>query len=235
MNKKDVAKHMSDFLKENGFKRKGNYFFKIEGCCIFTIIFEPCSSIRPGFFIYPLYYPFAFNSLSFGNHLCYYKDRKFHDLDRESSEFEFENWISKLKNILSNDVFVHFEEINSFSKLSDFLDKGYDYVKRYWFVSVDDYYILRSYTDFIMGRKDRMEKDIERGIYWINDFNMHEHIKAEWKSKLEILNDKFDRTPVEKKIFIDNIVENTLSACLGENWQSLTDSSSIFTIDFSNS
>jgi hypothetical protein len=86
-----------------------------------------------------------------------------------------------------------------------------------------------------MGRKDIMEKDIAWGIYWINDFNMHEHIKAEWKSKLEILNDKFDRTPDEKKIFIDNIVENTLSACLGENWQSLTGNNSIFTVDFSNS
>ena len=234
MNKKDVANHMSDFLKENGFKKKGNRFFKLEGCCLFAINFEPCSSIRPGFFIYPLYYPFDIASLSFGNHLCYYKNRNFCDLNRESSEFEFEAWISKLKNILSNDVFVHLEKINSLPKLSKFLDTGYYDVKRYWSVSIKDYYMLRSYTDFIMGRKDEMKKDIEMGIYWINKFGTHEHIKSKWENQLEILNDKFDTPSNEKTIFVDSIVENTLSVCLGKNWKSLIGNSSIFTVDFSN-
>ena len=233
MNKKDVADHMSDFLKENGFKRKGNRFFKLEECCLIIIIFEPYSSIRPGFFVYPLYFPFPFAGLFFGSHLCYYKDRSFRDLDRESTEAEFEDWISKLKNILSNDIFLHLEEINSFSKLSKFLDKGYSFVKRYWSVTVKDYYVLRSYTDFIMERKDDMKNDIDMGIYWINKWGLYDNIATEWKNKLEILNEKFDRPPNEKKIFIDGIVENTLFECLGKNWKSLTGNSSIFTVDFS--
>lgn len=233
MNVDDVVKKIAPFLKENGFTKKSSKFFKLKGCCLFIVSFEPATFIRPGFFVYPLYYPFEFQSLNFGGHLCSYKSNPINNLNRECSESELDEWIFKLKKILSSSVFVHLESIDSLTKLSEFLDNGYRFVHYYWgFTRPDSYYTLKAYTDFLREKKLEMQKSIEKGIYYINDFSTFEHIKQKWRDRIEILNQMFEKTDEDKRVFIESIVKNTLLQCLGKNWMKLIDVSLAFSLGF---
>ena len=232
---KDVAKHITSFFKENGFTKNGNYFFKLDGCCLFIVSFEPCSEIRPGFFVYPLFYPFEFNALEFGSHIYCYRNCGVKDLNRKCSQSEFKGWISRLEAVLKNDVFVHFEKINSLPKLEEFLNCGYTFVRRYWNnTTPDSYFALKAYTDFLCDKKERMQKSIEQGIYHINDFPTSEHIKKERRDKSDVLIDMIEKPDEEKRKFVDGIVKNTLYECLGKNWESLIKDAVTFPVDFTN-
>ena len=236
MNVNDVAKKIAPFLKESGFTKKGNRFFKLKGLCLFVVSFEAGSLIRPGFFVYPLYYPFSFKSLEFGSHLHRYQAFPIKNLNRECSESELDEWISKLKRVLSNSVFKHLEHIDSLSKLSEFLDNGYGFVHFYWEITrPDNYFVLKAYTDFMCGKKAEMQKSIEKGIYYINEFPTSEHIKQDWRNSIEILCDMFDRTDVEKRVFVEGIVKNTLLECLGKKWETLINGPLSLSLDFTNS
>jgi hypothetical protein len=45
----------------------------------------------------------------------------------------------------------------------------------------------------------------------------------------------FDRTDVEKRVFVEGIVKNTLLECLGKKWETLINGPLSLSLDFTNS
>ncbi len=245
MNVKYVADQLAPFFKSNGFIRKGNQFYKFKQCCIVNIVFEHGFSIMPGFYIYPLYFPFNIKYIEYGSRLEYYrrntlkfKNYSYTDPDVYTRIYSKpptngDKWIISVKDFFEYQVFPFLSKIDSVQSIKKFLDLPWYVIREYWSnMSLPSYYKLRAYTHFVLGKYKEMKKDIENGVRVIDSFRVAEHIAGEWKEMLEILNTKMNLSEAEKEEWMNDIACSTLQICLGKNWETLIKNRLTLPLDF---
>ena len=246
---KDAANQLKPFFLANGFFRKGNNFIKIENCFIFLICFHHGCALTPDFYVIPLYYPYSMKTIPFGSNFCDYKNQqvKFVDyyqvderylpymVNKNQRSMDFDKWIHDVERFCENHIFPLISRVSSLHKMSSFLDMGFYTARGEWSnITLDDYYRLKAYTQFVMGEYDAMQSSIQEGIRAIDTWPVLDSIRVQWKDELQILNAKKDLSNEEKSEWLNDIVTNTLNIWLGKNWETVIKNRLALPLDFSN-
>lgn len=226
---KYVANKLAPFFKENGYIRKGNQFYKFEKCCIINILFEHAYSIMPGFYVFPLYFPFEVKAIYFGSRLSDYRRMGFKDytnIDLPTAikwgyPTDGDKWIESVKDFYEHHVFPHLSEIGTLHQIEEFLNQPRAIVGEYWVgTTIRPYYKLRAYTHLALGKYDKAKEDIEIWLNTARSIGLPENAMVWWMSEMETLKEKMNLSKSEREAWMNEVACNTLQVCLGKNWES---------------
>lgn len=243
MDKKKIVSAFAPFFKANGYKRKGNLFFKIENNNAFCVLFErPSSFVYVHYHILPLYIPTEFHYLSYGdrleshsiypvpsyNTLAEDNDflKKMRELQNslpnnvswsEPVRMDFQEWMLQVQQCLTENIFPFFESINSPEKLLCFLRKDVFEIRKYTPFLGDEYRNshLAAYTCLsIPDLKSASEYLALARTHLLAESHRHwPETLKMWLDELDVLEQMINAPQATRETFIRETIAHTLEIC----------------------
>ena len=150
-----IHQHIRAFMKSNGYRRKGNRYYRIQDNLTFCIYFEqPTGVLYSGFCVIPLYIPTDVWYWTYGNRLNAFSSGALPALKVGADGTEVQDWVDGFLALLTNTIFPFFKDISGTDELNRFLCNDFKVVRRYFFCPDIDLYRLGIYTSMAEGDRD---------------------------------------------------------------------------------
>lgn len=145
-----MAAELNPFLQKEGFRKRGNFFFKIRNDLAFCIYLEqPTGLVHSGFCVMPLYLPAECRYLTYGTRLEAFSPCPVGPLPVDGDAVQ---WAERFRFALAEFIFPFFDSISNPQDLERFLNGKNKKIRTYFFCSDLDLYRLRLYTKCYLGQ-----------------------------------------------------------------------------------
>ena len=121
----ELAKRIAPFMRSRGFKRKGKRFYYRLNDIVFCVEFEmPTSFVYVWAYILPLYAPYDFIWLSYGNRLGNMPSIMLPVLNKTAPDEEIADWCNLLCSRIEDSILPIYRSIDTPAKLASYIAKG---------------------------------------------------------------------------------------------------------------
>lgn len=193
----ELAKRIAPYMRSRGFKRKGKRFYYRLNDIVFCVEFEmPTSFVYVWAYILPLYAPYDFIPLSYGNRLGNMPSIMLPDLLKTVPDEEIADWCSLLCSRIEDTILPIFHSIDTPQKLSAYIEKGAEY-RKLMAGSQLNIEELRIYTHLYLKDYDKLRKTIDRYSRAMENTPLMPHLrqqKADWLLEMQQLCDSDEDT-----------------------------------------
>ena len=200
------------FLRENGFSRSGQWFYKTCGDLAQCVVFETPGLLYCRYCVIPLFFPCEFRYCTFGNRLISEKNRPITLNLSASSADDAAQWVQEARDRLRTDIFPFFRQLSYVPKLRAWLNTPD--VSKYFFSPILWLEALRGHTAFYMGAFVELQcavEEVQKRVN-MNDCFTPE-IKEDILNHLTVCLSFRDRPSQEKEAFLQTVMKNTLTIC----------------------
>ena len=193
----ELAKRIAPYMRSRGFKRKGKRFYYRLNDIVFCVEFEmPTSFVYVWAYILPLYAPYDFIWLSYGNRLGNMPSIMLPVLIKTAPDEEIADWCNLLCSRIEDTILPIFHSIDTPQKLSAYIEKGAEYRKLMagWELNIEE---LRIYTHLYLKDYDKLQKAIDRYSRAMENTPFMPHLqqqKADWLREMQQLCDSDEDT-----------------------------------------
>ena len=149
-----ISAEMKLFMQEWGFRKRGNFFFKIKNDLAFCVYLEqPTGLVYSGFCVMPLYLPAESRYLTYGDRLNAFSPCPVGPLPVDGDAAQ---WAEQLRFALAEYIFPFFDSIANPQALDLFLNEKNKKIRTYFFCPDLDLYRLRLYTKRYLRQWDEL-------------------------------------------------------------------------------
>lgn len=212
---KRVAKRISGYMSNHGFKKKNTHFFRIENDLAFCLeLNKPGGLLYVTFCVIPLYIPSNVRYYTYGNRLNNSTFHRLPVLQSGCTDEDLEDWVRHLFTLLDQDIFPFFHRISSPDALLDYLDEEMSLIRPFFFCSDLDLERLRLFTCAHLCRSDRIP-DLAEGFRAVlkTDTLFSPALIQGFEAESRILEALSSLPEEEIRRHFRQITADTLSAC----------------------
>lgn len=143
-----VIKTMQPYMRANGYRKKGNCFYRITDEFALCVDFEcPSGLLYSHYFIIPLYIQTEYRYLTYGNRMDAIDPFDLPSINETATDKDIAEWTDVCISLLEDTVFPFFNRVSTpKSLLSLLVDEESDEINKYFFCSPIDRLWLKVFT-----------------------------------------------------------------------------------------
>lgn len=203
-------------MKQHGFSKKGNCFFRLENDIAFCVAVDcPTTIAYVTFFIIPLFVPSRNRYYTYGNRLNHVMPNAFPALDLTVPESSVTGWTMQFKAGTENVIFPFFEKIESPEKMVHFIDSNGN-VQNFFHCPEIQLTRLLMFTHAYLRDFGKLDVLTQNMTEQINDCSfLSMQVLAKYSDEVNTIKRILPHEESLDEYFTD-IIRNTKLACFGQ-------------------